>query len=41
MGFDKKWIVYGFVALVVLLGVLGLAGVLPMPASFGGIIDGQ
>lgn len=41
MEFNKKWIVYGFVGLVVLLAVLGLAGVLPEPASFGGIIDGQ
>ena len=38
---NKKWIIIGFVSLVVLLGVLGWAGVLPVPASFGGIIDGS
>lgn len=38
---NKKWIVIGFVGLVVFLAVLGMAGVLPVPASFGGIIDGS
>ncbi len=38
---NKKWIVLGFVGLIVLLAVLGMAGVLPAPASFGGIINGQ
>jgi hypothetical protein len=38
---NKKWIILGFVGFVVFLAVLGMAGVLPAPASFGGIIDGQ
>ena len=40
-GIEKKWIIVGVVSRVVLLVVLGWAGVLPMPASLGGIIDGH
>jgi len=41
MGFDKKWILYGALAVVVLLAVLGFSGFLPGPDSLGGEAPGS
>lgn len=40
-GFNKKWILYGAVAVVVVLALLGFAGILPGPDSFGGETPGS
>lgn len=34
--FNKKWILWGGIAVVVILALLGFAGVLPGPDSFMG-----
>lgn len=41
MNFDKKWILYGGIAVVVILAVLGFAGMLPGPDSFSGEVPGS